>query len=194
MINPEYLKFFGIGDIYELNHTIDTKSIISYCDSASLVSRNDGVYSLSLTSQDGTLETAIDTGLKYVDGLNDSSFRVPTQHYHNLAGFSSLLRDFSGVLCRTRVFKSEPRAIWAPHRDGSSVLRIIVPLHNCNRKNFRLMIENNVIDLHDGTAYVVNTLKEHAAVTFTDYSYVMVMTILPNQDSADILTRNLSIR
>jgi len=194
MINPEYLKFFAIGNIYELDHTIDIRSIIEYCESAVFVDRGDGIHSLSLTSLDGTLDTAVDSGLRYIDGLNDSSFNRPTIHYSNIAKHSSLLTNFGSVLGRTRIFKSMPRGIWAPHRDGSSVIRIIVPLINCNRKNFRLMVENTVVNLYDGSAYVMNTLQEHAAVTFHNCAYVMVMTVLPTPQTAKIITQHLNIR
>lgn len=194
MVNQEYLKFFGIGDIYEIKHSIDIPRVIEYCNNAEFKDRGKGIHSLSLTSIDGTLETTVDGGLKYIDGLKDDGIRVPTIHYHNLKQHISLLCDLESVICRTRIFKALPCGVWEPHRDGSSTVRIMVPLMNSNWKNFRLMYEDRVLNLHEGKAYVVNTLKEHAGVAFTDEMYIMVLTILPNAESAKILTKLLDIK
>jgi len=194
MVNQDYLKFFAIGDIYELKHSIDIPSVIEYCKNVEFKDRDKGIHSLSLTSIDGTMETTVDGGLRYIDGLKDDGIRVPTIHYHNLKQHISLLKDFESVICRTRIFKALPRGVWDPHRDGSSTIRIIVPLLNSNWKNFRLMYEDRVLNLQEGKAYVVNTLKDHAAVAFSNEMYIMVMTILPSDESANILTKLLEIK
>jgi hypothetical protein len=194
MINKEYLNFFALGDVYEINHTIDVNKVIEYCNTVNFKDRGRGVFSLSLTSIDGTLETAIDGGLKYIDGLRDDGIRQPTIHYQNLMEHISLLRDFKDVICRTRIFKGGSGAVWEPHRDGTSVLRIVVPLKNCNWKNFRFMFEDRVLRLEEPRAYVINTIKDHAGVIFTDEAYILVMSVTPSTETAKILTRLLDIK
>ena len=194
MINNDYLNFFALGDVYEINHVINVEKVIEYCNTVDFKNRGRGIFSLSLTSVDGTLETAIDGGLKYIDGLKDIDIRQPTIHYQNLVEHISLLRDFKDVICRTRIFKGGSGAVWEPHRDGTSVLRIIVPLKNCNWKNFRFMLEDKVLHLEETKAYVVNTIKDHAGVIFTDEAHIMVMSVAPNNETAKILTKLLDIK
>lgn len=195
MINLDYLKFFGIGNLYELKNPVNLAGIKKYCDeSDKWVSRGKGIHTLSLTSLDGTLETAVGKGLKYMDGLNDASFRTITEHFTHIASQMPLLYDLLPVLGRTRIFKAEPCGVWEPHRDGSSVIRIIVPISDCNWENFRLMLEDKVLRIEHGRAYVTNTLLEHAAVCFDRDAYIMVITVLPTDETAKILYKHMSIK
>lgn len=194
MINDEYLKFFAIGDIYEISIDMNIPEILKYCQTVEFKARDRNIHSLSLTSVDGTLETAVDGGLKYIDGLNDAGIRMPTVHFDPIAQHMPFLYDCKNVMGRTRIFKALPCGTWEPHRDGSNVIRVIIPLYNCNRKNFYFILEDKLVPLIDGHAYVVNTLKEHAGVVFTDDAYVMILTLLPTQETAKLLTKALVIK
>lgn len=194
MINDEYLKFFALGDIYEINVDMNIPEIIKYCEQAEFKARDRNIYSLSLTSVDGTLETAVDGGLKYIDGLNDAGIRIPTMHFEPIAKHMPFLHQCQNMLGRTRIFKADTCGTWEPHRDGSNVIRVMIPLLNCNRKNFYFILEDKVVPLIDGHAYVVNTLKEHAGVVFANIAYIMVLTLLPEIETAKILTKSLVIK
>lgn len=194
MINEEYLKFFALGDIYEISVGMNIPEIIRYCKQAEFKPRDRNIHSLSLTSVDGTLSTAVDGGLKYIDGLNDAGIRVPTVHFDPIARHMPFLDECKPILGRTRIFRAGSCGTWEPHRDGSSVIRVMIPLLNCNRKNFYFILEDKLVPLIDGHAYVVNTLKEHAGMVFTEDAYIMVLTLIPGQEAAKILTKALVIR
>ena len=194
MINSEYLRYFALGDVCEINSTINLPEVIKYCEQAEFKDRGKGIYSLSLTSLDGTLGTAVDGGLKYIDNIKDGDVCMPTEHYAGLVQHISLLHDFAQDIARTRIFKGMPCGVWEPHRDSSSVIRIILPIANCNRRNFRMMLENTVLPLNDGQAYLVNTIKEHAGVVFWEPCYIMVMSIKMSSNTEKILTKLLNIK
>lgn len=194
MINIEYLKFFSLGDIYELNVEFDSDKIIQYCKKVNFKDRGNNVHSLSLTSIDGSLETAVDSGLRYIDGLKDCGINKPTPHFNEVSNFMPFLNECKNVLGRTRIFKGMPNAIWAPHRDGSSVIRIMIPLRNCEKTNFYFVFDGKLLTMVDGKSYVVNTLKEHAGIVFFREMYIMVLTLIVNDETAGLLTKYLSIK
>lgn len=195
MINAEYLKFFGIGNTYELKSDVNLEAMKHFCEtSPDWVDRGRGIHTLSLTSIDGTMQTSLAGGLKYIDGLNDLSFKTPTPPFYEVNKHIPLLDDFKSVIGRTRIFKADPGGVWEPHRDGSSAIRILIPLVNCDWVNFRLMVEDKCLRLEAGRAYVVNTLLEHAAVCFTNTSYILVLTVSPTDETAKILYKRLQIK
>lgn len=194
MINPQYLNYFALGDMYEINSTINISAITEYCDNAEFNNRGKGIYSLSLTSLDGTMSTVIDGGIKNINGIKDGDVCTPTKHFDALHPHISILSDFKQDIARTRIFKGMPCGVWEPHRDSSSVIRIITPIFNCNRRNFRMMLENSVLPLVDGHSYVVNTIKEHAGVVFYDPCYILVTSIKMTENTEKVLTRLLNIK
>lgn len=194
MINPTYLRYVALGDQYALNSFTNTAAIVNYCETAELKHKENSVYSLSLTSMDGTLLTVIDQGLKYIDGVTDADIRMPTEHYYQVAKHCTFLQDFKDVLGRTRIFKAETGGFWAPHRDGSSTLRVIIPLSGCGSTQFKFLYENSVIPLNHGQAFVLNTLKEHSAFCFSGPSYLLVANLLLNDQTEKLLTKHLAVR
>ena len=76
------------------------------------------------------------------------------------------------------------------HRDQRTTklqksFRILVPITHCNPGQLYFIYDNKIMNFKHGTAYFLNTNKEHAIFSYSDKSVMLVMNIECTPESVE---------
>jgi hypothetical protein len=194
------------GDIIELMPTIPTQK---YYD---LLTQHDGWkyynprkkgfnrYGLSVTSMDEDysgvpdLDSLYQYNLENNTNLGEHSFKKRTPIVDQMPEVRSLLDEFGDDLGRSHFLRLDKCGAFPVHRDHSWGLpsenyRVIVPFYNFHRYSMVWVYDNTSIRLREGTAYFMNTCKEHSLFSFVDNCIMLVLNIACNERSFKNLMR-----
>jgi len=208
-----YFRIFHLGDVIELNPTVDTKNLIDQLEPfkdkwfkynpRKLIPR-DG---LSIINDSGELIAGPDLdslpqyNAENRTTLSEVDFRTPTPVFHT-AEINKLLSPMTSFAARTHVLRLPPGGYFPPHRDEAlreerdRVLsfRLIMALQNCEYPNVQFMLDNKFVEFKPGKLYVVNTFKSHSLVNMSSQpSYWLVINGIIDDASVDYVHMNMSI-
>lgn len=131
--------------------------------------------------------------------IKEHDFNIPTELYNSSLQLQQLLVDFLPYCCRTHFLKLKPGGYFPTHRDhlygNQTIVRLIVPIINCNPPNMRFLIEDKTLHWDHGHMYMINTTKEHSLFNmWPDDSIWLVINMITTEESKNIVIDNLSIR
>ena len=131
--------------------------------------------------------------------LKEHDFNIPTELYNSSLQLQQLLKDFLPHCCRIHFLKLKSGCYFPTHRDhlygNQRVIRLIVPIINCNPPNMRFLIEDKTLHWNHGQMYMVNTTKEHSLFNMNDDDSIwLVINMIVTEESKNIVIDNLLIR
>lgn len=150
-------------------------------------------YGMSVTSLDGgysgvpDLDSLIEYNKEHNTDFHEKNFSVRTSITHDIPELNKMLDDYNPI-GRCHFLRLDSGGFFPPHRDNGPLMpaptfRIIVPLQNTNKHNWKWIQEGKVLQLETGKAYCINTSKEHSVFSFVDNCCLFVMNIpstIPN--------------
>lgn len=190
-----YLNLRALGDVVELKHQINIESTRielshfendwrQYNPQKPWIRRR----GLSVTSLDGGI-----SGNPDLDSLNEhfkrsgirhseNDFKTLTKVYQACPSIHPLINDYLPNIGRSHFIRLEEGGFFPPHRDDFdssawAAYRILVPLFNCDKKNFVFLMEDQRIWMEPGRAYFVNTAKYHSVFSFAENCCQLVLNI-----------------
>lgn len=160
---------------------------------------------LSITSLDGGFSGVpdLDSLLEYNKENNtnytEQDFRRRTSIVNQFPNLNYLLDEFQDSLGRCHFLRLNAGGFFPPHRDNglslpSNSFRIIVPLTNTGKHDWKWIQQDQILRLETGIAYCVNTTKEHSVFSFVDNCCMLVMNVLATANSLKKVTSHVKIR
>ena len=159
-------------------------------------------FGLSLTSLDGGYSGIPDLdSLREYNILNNTNYtersfttRTPIVNELGLGAFLDIWEPWLG---RVHFLKLNAGGFFPPHRDNglsipSRTIRIVVPIR-WNKNNAIWIQDGHLLNLVEGTAYFVNTTKEHSVFSFHDDTIIMVLNILSSDETLNTIVSNANI-
>lgn len=209
MLNTAGL-FSTFGDIIELgNDTWDCRRI------EKLLLEHDGWkqynprktnnrFGLSVTSIDGgysgvpDLDSLLEYNKENNTNYTEHNFSKRTPIVDDIPELKILL-DMFNPLGRCHFLRMNSGGFFPPHRDnGSSIpsptFRVIVPIANTSKHQWKWIQEDKIISLETGRAYCINTSKEHSVFSFVDNCIILVMNIPASAQNCLKISSNLLIK
>jgi hypothetical protein len=162
-------------------------------------------YGLSVTSLDGqysgipdldsVLEYNLENGTKIVE--RDFCNRTPLAS--EIPELTALLDVFDKGLGRCHFLRLDSGGFFPPHRDNGGNIpsfnfRIIVPLLNVGRTDWKWLQEDRVTYFEPGKTYCVNTTKAHSVFSFVDGCTMLVLNVTAYPAVIQQITARLAIR
>jgi hypothetical protein len=126
----------------------------------------------------------------------EKDFRTKTAAYQQITGLHSALDPFSEHLGRTHVIRLDTGGFFPPHRDAIGpgephCFRLIMLLGECGRDGFVLLHSGQRIFLDRGILYYLDVRHEHALFSFIDNCLVLVMNVLLNEESVELVLKHM---
>ena len=113
--------------------------------------------------------------------VGESDCNKPTELYWESQELQNFFQPIIGSVVRTHFLRLKPGGFFPPHRDHTrgvqNSFRIIVPIHNCDPPTSNFVLEEKILHMKQGRAYVVNTTKLHwlfNAHTYEDQIWLVV--------------------
>ena len=149
-------------------------------------------YGLSITSEDGSLngkdldslaELTKETGTIY----DEDSFTKLTDVYYKSKEVQKLIEPFKPWLCRTHFLNFRKGGYFPPHIDNRLVdktkfIRILVPIKKIKPSYLYFIHDGNILNFNRGSAYFLNTNKQHCIFSFNDDCIMLVMNLKATDD------------
>lgn len=149
-------------------------------------------YGLSVTSEDGSLngkdldslaELTKETGTIY----DEDSFTKLTDVYYKSKEVQKLIEPFKPWLCRTHFLNFRKGGYFPPHIDNRLVdktkfIRILVPIKKIKPSYLYFIHDGNILNFNRGSAYFLNTNKQHCIFSFSDDCIMLVMNLKATDD------------
>lgn len=160
---------------------------------------------LSVTSLDGgfsgvpDLDSLLEYNREHSTQYKESDFRNRTSIVNHLADLSPLLDEFQEDLGRCHFLRLNSGGFFPPHRDNGLVVpsrsfRIIVPLTNTGRHEWKWIQQDQILPLETGRTYCINTTKEHSVFSFVDNCCMLVLNVFATDKSVSTVARHARIR
>lgn len=197
MSNSDILKVHDIhqyGDFYELNYFLDTSKILrtlksfdrkwsQYNPRKSHIAR-EGLCVFNYEGRCGpgpALDSLKEYNRIHKTNVGESDCNKPTELYWESQELQNFFQPIIGSVVRTHFLRLKPGGFFPPHRDHTrgvqNSFRIIVPIHNCDPPTSNFVLEEKILHMKQGRAYVVNTTKLHwlfNAHTYEDQIWLVV--------------------
>lgn len=209
MINAAGL-FSTFGDVIELSHEPwDCKRI------QELVLAHDGWkqynprkvnnrFGLSVTSLDGDysgvpdLDSLLEFNKENGTNYTEQNFSKRTPIVDDIPELQSLL-DIFNPLGRCHFLRIDSGGFFPPHRDNGSLIpspsfRVIVPIANTSKHQWKWIQTDKPLTLETGRAYCINTSKEHSVFSFVDNCIMLVMNVPATAHNCLKISANMLIR
>lgn len=190
----EYVTLCTYGDFIELDITLnDPKKIVQWSEENFTYikynpSKNINRWGLSITSLDGGLSGRPDLDSFYAEDPasmpTEMDINVPTPVYEH-PEIKKLCEYWQPHIGRSHFLKIPPGGFFPPHRDFKSTelhsFRIIVPMRNMDYPKFTFMLEDKVLPWKHGSAYFMNTAKQHHLFNAgSEDAYMIVLNVATN--------------
>ena len=170
----EYVTLCTYGDFIELDITLkEPKNIVKWSEENFTYvkynpRKNINRWGLSITSLDGGLSGRPDLDSFYAEDPEsmptEMDINVPTPVYEH-PEIKKLCEHWQPYVGRSHFLKIPPGGFFPPHRDFKSTdlhsFRIIVPMRNMEYPKFTFMLEDKILPWKNGSAYFLNTAKQH---------------------------------
>lgn len=159
-------------------------------------------YGLPVTSLDGSFSEASLTSIKEYNEKNDvnlgeGSFNIRTSIVNKFPVLEQILDTFDPDCGRSHFLRLDMGGFFPPHRDGTAVppnfFRVVVPLYNYHKNSVKWILDDKLIDLKCGSAYFINTGKEHSVFSFQDNCIFLVMNIRNTDRSLQKVLKNAKV-
>ena len=143
---------------------------------------------LSITSLDGGLSGRPDLDSFYAEDPEsmptEMDINVPTPVYEH-PEIKKLCEHWQPYVGRSHFLKIPPGGFFPPHRDFKSTdlhsFRIIVPMRNMEYPKFTFMLEDKILPWKNGSAYFLNTAKQHHLFNAgSEDAYMIVLNVGTN--------------
>lgn len=186
------IKYFSMEDVMMFRYGFDHRATM---DELSKYPRNSWPrynprkpierYCLDLTQIPGGNENVSSlneynrsTGKRYTN----RDFIEPTDVYHGLPTISKILEPFRPWLGRTHVIRIDAGGYFPPHYDSVVAddpeydVRLVAGINNVNNRTFKWLYDTDdrVLDLRNGSIYLINTSKPHSVFSFVDDAIFLV--------------------
>ena len=159
-------------------------------------------YGLSVTSLDGNYGGVPDLdSLREYNSIHgttykEDSFTIRTPIVEE-AGIGDFLDMWGIDLGRSHFLRLDAGGFFPPHRDNGLTLppltvRILVPINWSNR-NALWIQDGTILNLQPGSAYFVNTTKEHSLFSFQDNTSLLVLNVESSQYTIRSIAANAKI-
>jgi hypothetical protein len=159
---------------------------------------------LSVTSLDGgysgipDLDSVYEYNNLYGTSYSEKDFNVRTPIVHELTGLEEILNTFPN-LGRCHFLKLNAGGHFPPHRDNgliipSMTLRVIIPLTNTGKHDWKWIQEDRLLTLETGKGYCINTTKEHSIFSFIDNCTMLVLNLIATPQTLNSIAKNIRIR
>lgn len=171
-------SFFQYGDFYQLKHTINTSKILKtlkdfedkwsqYNPRKSHIAR-EGLCVFNYEGRCGP-GPALDSLKEYnrIHGTNigETDCDKPTELFWESQELQAFFEPLIGSVVRTHFLRLKPGGFFPPHRDHTrgvqNSFRIIIPIQNCDPPHSNFILEDKVLYMKHGSAYIINTTKLH---------------------------------
>lgn len=160
---------------------------------------------LSVTSLDGGFSGVpdLDSLLEYNRENNtqytERDFNRRTNVVNYLPNLAPLLDEFQGDLGRCHFLRLNAGGFFPPHRDNglsvpSNSFRIIVPLTNTSKHDWKWIQQDQILKLEPGITYCINTTKEHSVFSFVDNCCMLVLNVQSSEQSIRRVAQHVRIR
>ena len=160
---------------------------------------------LSVTSLDGgfsgipDLDSLLEYNKENSTKLTERDFTKRTSVVDRLPSLPPLLDTFEPDLGRCHFLRLGVGGNFPPHRDNGTMLpstsfRIIVPLTNTGKHDWKWIQEDSVLHLESGKTYCINTTKEHSVFSFVDNCCLLVMNVIASPTSVTKVAKHARIR
>ena len=156
---------------------------------------------LSVTSHDGSingidLDSIHELNKRTDNNYDECSFRILTPVYHMSEELQKLVDPWKDHLARTHFLNIKKGGYFPPHRDDRGyteqhTFRIIVPIRVCNPPNMYFIMDGNVVNFMEGHAYFMNTNLMHSVFSYNDDNLMLIMNIMSNEESLNIVAQNI---
>lgn len=202
--------FSSFGDIIELDlpelDLIQVKSVLSAHPEWKQYNprKVNNRLGLSVTSLDGgytgipDLDSVHEYNNLYGTSYAEKDFNVRTPVVHELTGLEGILNTFPNV-GRCHFLKLNAGGHFPPHRDNglvipSMTMRVIVPLTNTRKHDWKWIQEDRLLTLETGRAYCINTTKEHSVFSFIDNCTMLVLNLIATPQTLSSVVKNIRVR
>ena len=193
MINASSL-FVTFGDVIELGYpswdVLRTEQILStHSDNWRQYNprKSNNRYGMSVTSIDGNysgipdLDSLLEYNAENKSNYHEKDFSKRTSIVDDIPELSPMLDDFDPI-GRCHFLRIDSGGFFPPHRDNGPIMpaptfRIIVPLQNTNKHQWKWIQEDKLLPLQTGRTYCINTSKEHSVFSFVDNCCMLVMNV-----------------
>jgi hypothetical protein len=195
----EYHQLLTFGDCIELKFECDTRKLLEEIKDFEWLQYNPrkkiNRYGLSITSLDGKrngidLDSLWEYNKENNTKYGEENFKTKTDVYYASEETRKLCEPFDPWLCRTHFLNFRRGGFFPLHRDQRTTklqksFRILVPITHCNPGQLYFIYDNKIMNFKHGTAYFLNTNKEHAVFSYSDKSVMLVMNIECTPESVE---------
>lgn len=144
-------------------------------------------FGMSVTSIDGgysgvpDLDSLLEYNKEHNTNYHEKDFSVRTDIAKQIPELNPLLDSFE-TIGRCHFLRMDSGGFFPPHRDNGPIMpaptfRIIVPLSNTNKQQWKWIQEDRILPLQTGRTYCINTSKEHSVFSFVDNCCMLVMNV-----------------
>ncbi len=160
---------------------------------------------LSVTSIDGgfsgvpDLDSLVEYNRENGTQYTEIDFKHRTSITRHLPNLDPMLDEFQEDLGRCHFLRLGAGGFFPPHRDNglavpSKTFRIIVPLGNTNKHNWKWIQNDHVLHMEPGRTFCMNTTKEHSLFSFVDNCCMLVLNVVASDKSVGTVARHARIK
>lgn len=151
-------------------------------------------FGIPITSHDGniidpiSLDSLRQYNKEHGTHYTEHDFNIFTPIVKLIPSIQSLLSLFEGHIGRSHFLRLSKGGHFPPHRDSvyNTSFRVLVPLTFDPYKTF-FMLEETPLNLQNGQAYVINTVKRHTVISLKNHMDMIVLNVQLNQYTVDTI-------
>lgn len=162
-------------------------------------------YGLSVTSLDGgysgtpDLDSLLEYNKENGTNLNEKDFRTLTPIVNDIPELKDIITLFGDAVHRSHFLRLDAGGFFPPHRDNgkqlpSQNMRIIVPLVDVGKREWKWIQDGHLTRFDAGYAYCVNTTKDHSLFSFVDGCIMLVLNIQAFPSSIGTIVNHLAVK